>query len=260
MILQIYTILQSCRKSPIFIGRQDSWKIFLMNILVISDVHGRTDWKTIAARETNAGKIIFLGDYFDSFDISANNQIANFNEIISFKKANNDKVILLTGNHDLHYLPYYITMNEQYSGFQARHAYTLSDLIQSNIHHLQMAHQHDSYLFTHAGVTNTWLEHNGFDDQQALTTFLNELFQHKPAAFRFRGDDPYGNSIESSPVWVRPESLMKDAYNKEQLKQVVGHTVFKHISIIEGKYFFVDAQESGEYLTISESGHNIHSY
>jgi predicted phosphodiesterase len=231
-----------------------------MKILVISDVHGRTDWKMIIAREKNADKIIFLGDYFDSFDINATDQIINFKEIIAFKEQNADKVVLLTGNHDMHYLPYYITMNEQYSGFQARHSYALSDLLQSNLHHLQMAHRQENYLFTHAGVTNTWLGNNGFDNEQALTTFINELFQYKPAAFRFRGNDPFGNSIESSPVWVRPESLLKDAYNKEQLKQVVGHTVFKHINIVEERYFFVDAQESGEYLTLSENVHDIHHY
>jgi predicted phosphodiesterase len=231
-----------------------------MNILVISDVHGRADWKTIVAQEENAERIVFLGDYFDSFNIDNNLQTTNFKEIIAFKEDYNEKVILLTGNHDVHYLPYFITMNERYSGFQAKYGYLISDLIQSNLHHLKMAYQHDSFLFTHAGVTNTWLNNNEFDNQQNAATFINELFQHKPTAFRFRGEDPYGNSIESSPVWVRPESLLKDAYHKDELKQVVGHTVFKHITIIEERYFFVDAQETREYVTLSANGHGIHSY
>jgi predicted phosphodiesterase len=231
-----------------------------MYILVISDVHGRPDWKTIIAQEESAEQIVFLGDYFDSFDINTQDQIANFKDIITFKEQNPGKVILLTGNHDVHYLPYFISMNEHYSGFQARKAYTISELIQSNFHHLQMAHRHENYLFTHAGVTNTWLNNNRFDEDQDATTFINDLFQYKPAAFRFRGNDPYGNSIESSPVWVRPESLLNDAYKKEEFKQVAGHTVFKHITIMEERYFFVDAQETREYLTLSNNSHQIHSY
>jgi hypothetical protein len=160
----------------------------------------------------------------------------------------------------MHYLPYFITMGESYSGFQSTHAFLISDLIQSNLHHLQMAHQHDNYLFTHAGVTNTWLINHGFANQKEITVFLNDLFTHRPVSFRFTGNDWYGNSIESSPVWVRPESLMKDAYKKNELKQVVGHTVVPHINIVDDTYFFVDAQETKEYLTLSEDGYQIHHY
>jgi predicted phosphodiesterase len=231
-----------------------------MNLLIISDVHGRTDWNTIVAQEANAEKVIFLGDYFDSFDIKTQQQLDNFKEIIAFKEQNPNKVILLTGNHDLHYLPYFITIGERYSGFQSQYAYLIGDLIQTNLHHLQMAYREGNYLFTHAGVTNTWLANNAYDNEQEIATFLNELFVHQPAAFRIRGSDFFGNTIESSPVWVRPESLMKDAYEKDQLKQVVGHTVVKHINIVEDKYFFVDAQETKEYVTLSANGYDIHHY
>jgi hypothetical protein len=53
---------------------------------------------------------------------------------------------------------------------------------------------------------------------------------------------------------------MKDAYKKNELKQVVGHTVVPHIDIVADKYFFVDAQETKEYLTLSEDGYQIRHY
>ncbi len=49
-----------------------------MKLVVISDVHGRAVWKEIVAQNEHIDKFIFLGDYFDSFDIAANEQIVNF--------------------------------------------------------------------------------------------------------------------------------------------------------------------------------------
>ena len=57
--------------------------------------------------------IIFLGDYFDSRDgISIGDQQKNFDDILKFKELNTDKVKLLFGNHDYHYLPH---VQEHYS-------------------------------------------------------------------------------------------------------------------------------------------------
>jgi predicted phosphodiesterase len=86
-----------------------------MKITIIGDTHGRSKWKNIVEKEKDADKIIFIGDYFDAKDggYSANRQIENFKEIVEFKRNNPDKVILLIGNHDFHYLK---GVNEEYSG------------------------------------------------------------------------------------------------------------------------------------------------
>lgn len=194
-----------------------------MKLVVISDIHGRQHWKRVEAQNEDADLFIFLGDYFDSFDIHANEQILNFREIILFKEKNPDKVILLTGNHDTHYLPYFINTGERYSGFQGARFHEISHLIQANVAYLQMAFQYTDILFTHAGVTYTWL------------------------------NDPYGDSRHSSPVWVRPRSLMSNAYNYDEIRQVVGHTQHKQIAIIKDRYCFTDAPDSGEYLSIIDS-------
>lgn len=70
-----------------------------MKIVVISDVHGRDLWKKQVEEE--ADLYIFLGDYFDSFDIPHEIQISNFLDIKKFYEDNKDKVILLAGNHCL---------------------------------------------------------------------------------------------------------------------------------------------------------------
>ena len=68
-----------------------------MKTIVIGDIHGRTIWKQIV-RHNTFDKVVFEGDYFDSFDISVKDQLKNFNEIIKFKERFPDKVVLLIGN------------------------------------------------------------------------------------------------------------------------------------------------------------------
>ena len=70
-----------------------------MKIVVISDIHGRDLWKKQVEEE--ADLYIFLGDYFDSFNIPHEIQISNFLDIKKFYEDNKDKVVLLAGNHCL---------------------------------------------------------------------------------------------------------------------------------------------------------------
>ena len=76
-----------------------------MKLIALGDIHGRNIWKQILAKEDNFDKIVFIGDYFDSKDgISVLQEIENFKEILELKKKFKDKVVLLFGNHDFHYL------------------------------------------------------------------------------------------------------------------------------------------------------------
>ena len=88
-----------------------------MKLIALGDTHGRLNWKDIVAKELESSdRVIFIGDYFDThYDETPEQQLSNFNDIVTFKKANIDKVTLLIGNHDMHYLS---GVNESYSGFQ----------------------------------------------------------------------------------------------------------------------------------------------
>ncbi|HSC52600.1 MAG TPA: metallophosphoesterase [Phnomibacter sp.] len=89
-----------------------------MKIIALGDIHGRTAWKQIVAN-MDFDRVVFVGDYFDSRDNHTGaEQVQNFKEIIAYKKANMQKVVLLFGNHDFHYLN---MVNETYSGFQVVH-------------------------------------------------------------------------------------------------------------------------------------------
>lgn len=199
-----------------------------MKILAIGDIHGRKTWERFVNTDLY-DKIIFIGDYFDSFDIPGNKQIENFSKIMELKMNHYDKVVLLIGNHDFHYLD----MGEQYSGFQRGFQYEIREMVKNNLEHMQMCFIHENFIFTHAGITNTWLKSVGYSGKGPIDNFINELFKFTPKKFCFTPGfkhDTYGNEMCQTPIWVRPEALRADmlrTISEKPLKvwtQVVGHT------------------------------------
>jgi predicted phosphodiesterase len=242
----------------------------VMKTVVIGDIHGRSIWKSIVQKE-NPDKVIFVGDYFDSFDIPGVDQIHNFKEIIEYKETSftnegtdlqhKTKVILLIGNHDYHYFPD-VGYNGT-SGYQIGIAPNIIQVLQENRHHLQMAYQMGEFVFTHAGISSQFMDDVfGIDGWKVdtLAEDLNELFKYKPKALEFSGKNPYGDDPEQGPLWIRPKSLMK--INRDTLRkkiiQVVGHTavhkIDKESKTTGGRYYFIDTLDtSGEYMIIENN-------
>lgn len=222
-----------------------------MKIIALGDTHGRSLWKEIVSKHADADKIVFIGDYFDTHGggYSANRQIENFKDIIAFKKANMDKVVLLLGNHDFHYLS---DVGEQYSGFQWHYRQDINDVLQPAVDEglIQMSFVYDKYVFTHAGVTKTWVKNSGVDVDN-LQESINELFKKDISKFKFTvgpNFSNYGDDITQPPTWVRPESLLVDILDGKIC--VVGHTTQDKLSQV-GNIILIDTLgTSGEFLTI----------
>ncbi|MDR0683270.1 MAG: metallophosphoesterase [Dysgonamonadaceae bacterium] len=121
--------------------------------LILGDIHGSTFWKTAVAENPDC-RYIFLGDYLDPYKFIAQDQLLqNLQEIIQFKKDNPDNVILLLGNHDLHYFTTDILPSSRFDFFLAEKA---AIAFQDNLHLFQYAFQEDNYIFTHAGIAHKW--------------------------------------------------------------------------------------------------------
>ena len=247
--------------------------------IIIADVHGRDQWKKIVAQEKDADTVIFLGDYFDSFDVSAVEQMHNFKEIVEFKETSftnagtedqhKTRVIMLIGNHDYHYFP---EINDSStSGYQTRMAMVIKQLVGENRQHLEVAHRMDEFVFSHAGISSQWLDDTVTDwTEQNMVDKINELFTYTPLSLDYRsyrmlsateviGSSGYGNETYQGPMWIRPKALMsanKDTLRKKII-QVVGHTYQNEIDkdgkATGGRYYFVDVQEtSQEYMIITD--------
>lgn len=225
-----------------------------MKTIFIGDIHGRSIWKDIIRNET-PDRVVFVGDYFDSFDknLTAAVQMYNFSDIIALKETGTMEVVMLTGNHDYHYYP----GNSQYSGYQWGAAPAINQQLYENKHHLQMCYQLDDIICTHAGVGYDWLVNQNKYEENGETTiadFINDLYENKPHLFEFYGRDPYGDSKTQTPIWIRPSSLMvgnRDTFLKEKHIQIVGHTRVTTIDMGKatgGRYFFIDALDEMQYL------------
>ncbi len=232
-----------------------------MKTLIIPDIHGRQDWKRILYKE-DFDRVVFLGDYFDSFDIKTTDQINNFLDIIEYKKTSGKDVVMLIGNHDHHY----IVGDNGTSGFQQLGSFQIMPVMEANKEHLQMAYQFDNFLCTHAGVGETFMDacfgKDGWKVDE-IADKLNELQLYKPLSFVFNGSNGHGDDIGQTPIWIRPRSLMLDSKElKKKLIQIVGHTGVKNIDpgkATGGRYYFVDTLSSHdqEYLLIENNIVNI---
>ena len=237
-----------------------------MKTVIIGDIHGKDVWKKIINFE-DADSVVFLGDYFDSFDISFEKQMQNFADITEYQKSSNKEVVLLVGNHDYHYLEY--IRDTSTSGFNPVYKPQISELLKKA--DLKMACSLQNFLFTHAGVSHIFLsKHYPNYDIEKVASSLNELFHHKPNVFGFnsQGIDPYGDDVFQSPIWIRPASLMKSNKNtplKENYIQVFGHTQQSKVdrtgNYTGGKYYCLDTLEtSGEYMILESNFISFRSF
>ena len=133
--------------------------------LLIPDVHGREFWREPVEKvlsEDNETEIVFLGDYVDPYPdegISKEHALSVFRDILLLKEENPDRITLLLGNHDLHYI------NPGYMG-HCRFDYERCDEIKG-----LLTVNHDMFslckivecangkrvLLSHAGITKAWI-------------------------------------------------------------------------------------------------------
>ena len=199
-----------------------------MEVILIGDIHGRTIWKQIVERHPDADHYILFGDYFDPYeDIPYWELAKNFKAIVQLKKELGDRVILLLGNHDLHY---YADV-EPCSRYDYLNSSRIANLFKESLHLFQVAFEFEGILCTHAGVSPSWYSaHIGeWSNPESLAARINDLHEKNPEVFTFYAGDisGYGENEMQGPMWIRPKSLFasrKLNFEKNAFSQVFGHT------------------------------------
>ena len=192
--------------------------------LAIGDIHGRAFWKRYI--EEDFSEFYFLGDYFDSFNLSFARQYRNFIEIC--RAVRNDRRIkLCLGNHDYHYLR---NVTEMYSGYQKYNSFEINQILEQNMDLLKIVYvTEDNHIISHAGVS-AWfmnqMKNAGYNNVEDINTAFNE----NRSVLNFNGDDPFGDDITQSPIWIRPASLEKQPL--PHYNQIVGHTPMHNIQTV----------------------------
>ena len=148
--------------------------------------------------------------------------------MICDKKDYPDKVVLLWGNHEMHY---YLGRSFKCTGFRSEAYFDLNEIFVKNSDLFQTAFQLDTkdgdkYLFSHAGVEQGWYDEHikeHFTYDMAFT--LNMLFEqnYKPIFDVGRGRG--GFKRVGGVLWADYHELYQSpikGYN-----QIVGHTYLK---------------------------------
>ena len=205
----------------------------LFKRIIFGDFHGHFDSLNAIYQMEKPYEVIHLGDYFDNFSNDVNKIKGDFESLLELRDKHlsdtkNGDFILLLGNHDYHYLQYGL---EKYSGYNTGYdlwAYQkLKELWDNKQLKIVWYDFNTHTLYSHAGLTNTWLKEHRMEGIDL--TYLNdpEMINLFSLRFTYIGGDWYGDSVYSSPIWVRPNSLLSDMYvDEEGVKwtQIVGHT------------------------------------
>ena len=258
----------------------------MSKIAILPDIHGRQFWKTVKEHVDEFDKIVFLGDYVSPYfseDISNEQALNVFREVLDFKKENPEKVILLIGNHDLSY--YNIDICECRTDYV--NWSKLNKLYLENNKLFDLAWETEingkRYFFSHSGVRkgwfDKWVKNNLFKwdgDELPPADYFNNLFHSaydkggdagdkKTRDFEtaisiystFRGWDGWDSG---SIVWAdireyaRGENLENDY---ENVVFVCGHTQLENEPIIRKWVMDLDCRKP--FVLDTETG-NIKEY
>lgn len=233
-----------------------------MKQLVLGDMHGRFDCVRAIYEREQPDSVVMLGDYVDSHEpISDMDQYCAVFELLDLRDKHNEsgrgEFTLLIGNHDFHYL-YGDPLRERYTQWDDTRVKWANDVFNMLVErdvlkavHIDKEHR---TVFSHAGITNTWLRENNLRLED-----INPLLKSDLEPFRFyRYGQHTGYSVENSPIWVRPNALKSDMYTDEdgmKWRQVVGHTPTPQI-VAEQNLVQCDTLPR-QYLTIENNNYKI---
>jgi len=220
--------------------------------IVFGDIHGSTYWKKVVADNPDC-RYIFLGDYLDPYDnVTRDELIYNLTEIIQFKKDRSDDVILLLGNHDLHYFC------KDVPGTSGRYDCILSEFVweifTENLSFFTYAVQEGNRIFTHAGISESWFLNDFKGDlNKNIAEQLNnpQMSSKQLRALHQAGEARGGSWCSKGGIFWADISELNDPL--KGFTQYVGHNRVEKIHEIRkngGKIVFCDCFYKEIYLKL----------
>jgi len=249
-----------------------------MKVLVIPDVHGRKFWrKAIADNIGKVDKVVFLGDYLDLYynEIEENPELMECNDfyqakellemldnIVSLKKNEPNKYILLTGNHTDSYIwsKFHAATRTDYKNWEKYHKF-----FSQNLEFFNLVWVEDNVIFSHAGITDGWArevwkkfrypesEYKSIMDVAlalndiSLSKFDNKLIRLINDISHYRGGDSYYGSCEWADLREHIDIKNSTSDNlipkgEDEIYQVFGHTQLK-APLITDKWACLDCRK-----------------
>lgn len=220
-------------------------------IIAIGDIHGSAKWKDIVDENKNA-TIVFLGDYLDPYHINDYDELwNNFVDIIRFKQDNIDRVVLLLGNHDLHYFCDDMSIGTRYNFLLAER---IRRMFLNNRELFQYAYQVKNIIFTHAGISHPWFVNDFKGDIHGdIAAQLNAPDDRQVQALFQVGAVRGGDAGLMGGIFWADRSELNDPLHG--FVQVVGHNrvddVIELAYADHNKIIFCDCLWNGKFFKIS---------
>ncbi len=252
----------------------------MARIVSVPDVHGTHEWEAVKTIPKDSyDYIVFHGDYFDSWENEWPDQGENFKAICEFVREDTEHRKLLIGNHDWSYLSQSregsnCSVHQTASYNREGKTTLIRELLLSARDILELAFECDGWVFSHAGFSRTAVQYMKeilcklelikAEDEYSID-LLNAVFKKRLKEYDSSNSSKWipfdekldwdgcfsGSGDEPSQfcLWIRPDSLLEDAYYK---KQVVGHTelcIYDKVYLQQGenKVIIVDSPEHSVY-------------
>lgn len=222
-----------------------------MRVLILPDIHGRSFWKEAVKKHLDdCDKVVFLGDYLDPYGhegIDYYAAMSNFAQIINFADENKEKVVLLIGNHDAHYISNDAEIGSRYSRW---HSSEIRELFMDDIDMFKVAYEctiNDKYfLFTHAGVVDLWYNRHKDIIGQLSADNLNGLIKGNGRNYGMLteiGRERGGWMECGGPMWA---DIYEHIKNKpiEGIYQIFGHTQLRDKPYITDNFACLDCRKA----------------
>ena len=212
----------------------------MSKILICPDIHGRKFWHKAIEMIDEVDQVVFLGDYLDPYShegITFEDTLTEFEGILAFKEDYPDKVVLLVGNHDMHYIK---TEFMDCSRLNIWRRVEIHDMFMSNIDKFQLIYETENYLFSHSGIYKEWMNKYelSLDDLKDYKTFLNNRWEVlQDVSYTRGGWDKVGSCIWAD---IR-ESVENELYSDK--KQIVGHTQMESKPYITSRIACLDVRK-----------------
>ena len=259
-----------------------------MKILCIPDIHGRKFWREAVFNNIDkVDKIIFLGDYLDPYpdEIQKNpelmecedfhdiqNLLKMLEDIISLKKNEPNKYILLTGNHTDSYIwsKFHAASRTDYKNWELYHKF-----FSENLEYFNLVWIENNTIFSHAGISEGWakavavelsLTINLNNPVKSIARYLSDINLNNISNKKlikllgdissYRGGDSYYGSCEWSDIMEHIDHYQSEVEEKlvplgdDKIYQVFGHTQLKKPLITE-KWACLDCRQGFIFDTIT---------
>lgn len=212
----------------------------MSKILIVPDVHGRKFWHKALEMIDEVDQVVFLGDYLDPYShegITFDDAVQEFNDILKFKEEYPDKVTLLVGNHDMHYI---VKEFMDCSRLNVWRRLEVHELYNKHIDKFQLICIMNGYLFSHAGVYLEWAKKYEITFKELLDfkTFLEKRWQTLEDVSYTRG----GWDKVGSCVWADIRESVQNELPAVFNKQIVGHTQMESKPYITTKIACLDVR------------------